>query len=65
MRFIEKIAGMSFTKQDRPAKVKEIYRALKRDHPGMSAEKKARIASRQGKPGHQEQGPPYSTPLSK
>jgi len=27
----------SFTSQDRPAKVKEIYRALKRDHPGMSA----------------------------
>jgi hypothetical protein len=34
----------SFTKQDRPAKVKEIYRALKRDHPEMPAGKKARIA---------------------
>jgi len=34
-----------FTDQDRPKKVKEIYRALKRDHPNMPAGKKARIAS--------------------
>ena len=27
-----------FTEQDRPEKVKEIYKALKRDHPGMPAE---------------------------
>jgi hypothetical protein len=54
----------SFTKQDRPAKVKEIYRALKRDHPEMPAAMKARIAARQGKPGKQRQGPPYKGPLS-
>ena len=34
----------SFTSQDRPEKVKEIYRALKREHPEWSAGKKARIA---------------------
>ena len=34
----------SFTAQNRPAKVKEIYLALKRDHPNMPAGKKARIA---------------------
>jgi len=34
----------AFTRQDRPEKVKDIYRALKRDHPNMSAERKARIA---------------------
>ena len=41
-----------------------IYRALKRDHPGMPAEMKARIASRQGKPGKQSQGPPYKGPIT-
>jgi hypothetical protein len=55
----------SFTKQDRPKKVKEIYKALKRDHPGMPAEMKARIAARQGKKGKQKQGPPYKGPLTK
>ncbi len=66
MKLIEKIARdmPSFTKQDRPAKVKEIYRALKRDHPEMPASMKARIAARQGKPGKQKQGPPYKGPLS-
>jgi hypothetical protein len=54
-----------FTEQDRPAKVKEIYRALKRDHPEMPAAMKARIAARQGKPGKQKQGPPYKGPLTK
>jgi hypothetical protein len=54
-----------FLEQDRPKKVKEIYSALKRDHPGMPAAMKARIASRQGKPGKQKQGPPYKGPLSK
>lgn len=54
----------SFTKQDRPEKVKEIYRALKRDHPEMPAAMKARIAARQGKPGKQKQGPPYKGPLT-
>lgn len=33
-----------FTDQDRPAKVKEIYSALKRDNPDMAAGTKARIA---------------------
>ena len=55
----------SFTKQDRPKKVKDIYKALKREHPGMPAEMKARIAARQGKPGKQKQGPPYKGPLAK
>ena len=54
-----------FLDQNRPKKVKEIYSALKRDHPDMSAEMKARIAGRQGKPGKQKQGPPYSGPLTK
>jgi hypothetical protein len=45
--------------------VKEIYRALKRDHPDMPAEMKARIAARQGKPGKQHQGPPYKGPIDK
>jgi len=45
-----KTAGMSFLKQDRPDKVKEVYRALKRDHPEYSAEKKARITLNKGKP---------------
>lgn len=66
MKLIEKIARKmpSFTKQDRPAKVKEIYRALKRDHPEMPASMKARIASRQGRVGKQAQGSPYTAPLS-
>jgi hypothetical protein len=54
-----------FLEQDRPEKVKEIYSALKRDHPDMPAEKKARIAARQGKRGKQEQGPPYRGELTK
>jgi hypothetical protein len=58
-----KLAGMAFTKQDRPEKVKDIYKALKRDHPEMPAEMKARIAARQGKPGKQKQGPPYKGPI--
>lgn len=63
--FLDKIARKMphFTDQNRPAKVKEIYRALKRDHPGMPAEEKARIAARQGKPGKQKQGPPYKAPI--
>lgn len=56
---IQKLGGMPFLKQDRPAKVKDIYSALKRDNPNMPAEMKARIAARQGKPGKQKQGPPY------
>ena len=53
----------SFLKQDRSNKVKEIYRALKRDHPKIPAEMKARIAARQGRPGKQKQGPPYRAPI--
>jgi hypothetical protein len=60
-----KTAGVPFLKQDRPESVKKIYRALKRDHPEMSAEMKARIAARQGKPGKQKQGPPYKGALKK
>lgn len=56
----------SFTAQDRPEKVKEIYRALKRDHPEYPAETKARIAARKGKsrPEAREEGPPYEGVLS-
>ena len=53
-----------FEDQDRPESVKNIYRALKRDHPEMPAEMKARIAARQGKKGKQKQGPPYKGPLT-
>lgn len=58
-----------FTEQDRPAKVKEIYRALKRDNPNMPAEVKARIASRKGKKSPESRKPPetggpaYKAPL--
>jgi hypothetical protein len=65
----------SFLKQDRPEKVKDIYQALTR-RKGSTKEMKgrygkdwkevaARIASRQGKPGKQEQGPPYKAPINK
>lgn len=37
-----------FLEQDRPKKVKEIYKALKREHPDMPAGQKARIASSKG-----------------
>lgn len=53
-----------FTAQDRPKKVKDVYRALKREHPDMPAEMKARIAARQGKKGKQKQGPPYKAPIT-
>lgn len=55
----------SFLSQDRPEKVKRIYRALKREHPDMPAEVKARIASRKGSsdPEQRSPGPPYSGPL--
>lgn len=56
-----------FAEQDRPAKVKNVYRALKREHPGMPAEMKARIASRKGKksPAARKEGPPYAAPLAR
>ena len=59
----------SFTRQNRPAKVKEIYRALKREHPNMPAEVKARIAIRKGRKTKEARkspkdgGPPYKAPL--
>lgn len=59
-----------FLDQDRPAKVKEIYKSLKRDHPGMPAEVKARIAARKGKKSPQSRKPPetggpaYKAPLA-
>lgn len=37
-----------FTEQDRPDKVKDVYRALKREHPEYPAELKARIAASKG-----------------
>lgn len=48
------------------SKAKEIYRALKQDHPGMSAGKKARIAIRRAKKSAVARriGPPYEGPLS-
>ena len=48
MRKLAKKDMPDFVDQDRPAKVKEIYKALKRDHPEYSAGKKARIASSKG-----------------
>ena len=60
----------SFTSQDRPKKVKEIYRALKRDHPEYPPELKARIAARKGKKSPQARkppetgGPPYKAPIT-
>ena len=43
-----------FLQQDRPAKVKEIYSALKREHPDMPAGMKARIANSRGGGGGRE-----------
>lgn len=68
---LEKIAKdmPPFLKQDRPAKVKEIYKALKRDNPNMPAEMKARIAARKGKSSPKARKPPetggpaYKAPL--
>lgn len=40
-----------FTEQDRPEKTKEIYKAIKREHPEYPAELKARIASSKGEGG--------------
>lgn len=44
-----KLANKHFTEQHHPKKVKEVYRALKREHPEYSAGKKARIANYVGK----------------
>ena len=58
-----------FLEQDRPEKVKEIYSALKREHPNMPAEMKARIAARKGKGSPKSRKPPetggpeYKAPL--
>jgi len=62
--------GMPFLEQNRSAKVKEIYSALKRDHPDMPAEMKARIASRRGKKNAMSRkspkdgGPKYKAPIT-
>jgi len=59
-----------FLEQDRPEKVKEIYRALKRDHPDMPAEMKARIALRRANPdpakrkSPKDGGPSYKGPIT-
>ncbi len=59
-----------FLEQDRPDKVKEIYRALERDHPEMPAGMKARIAIRRARKDPQARkspkhgGPPYKAPLT-
>ena len=55
-----------FVEQDRPEKVKGIYTALKRDHPEMPAEMKARIASRRGSrsSAKRKEGPPYAGKLT-
>ena len=65
------MGGMpKFLDQNRPAKVKEIYSALKRDHPDMPAEMKARIASRRGKKNAMSRkspkdgGPKYKAPIT-
>jgi hypothetical protein len=61
---------MPFTEQNRPEKVKEIYRALERDKPNMPAEMKARIASRKGKKSAKSRkapehgGPKHKAPLT-
>jgi hypothetical protein len=56
-----------FLSQDRPKKVKEIYRALKREHPEYSAGKKARIANAMGKEAEVEyrgkKFPGYNQPI--
>ena len=61
---MDKEGGTPFLEQDRPEKVKKIYRALKRDHPEMPAEMKARISAKFGKPGKQKKGGPYKGPIS-
>lgn len=66
---IEKIAK-PILEQDRKPKVKEIYKALVRDHPEMPAEKKIRIAERKAKSNPQARkspehgGPPYKGPIT-
>jgi len=70
--FLDEIVklAMPFLEQNRPAKVKEIYRALERDHPEMPAGMKARIAIRRARKDPQARkspkhgGPPYTAPLT-
>lgn len=56
-----------FLSQNRSKKVKEIYRALRRDHPEYSAGKKARIANAMGKEAEVEyrgkKFPGYNQPI--
>lgn len=67
----EKTAGTPILEQDRKPKVKEIYKALKRDHPEMPSEMKVRIAERRAKSNPQSRkspkhgGPAYKGPLTK
>ena len=62
---------MKFLDQNRSEKVKEIYRALKRDHPDMPAQMKARIAERRANPDPEKRkspkdgGPAYKAPITK
>jgi len=66
----DKKAGTPFLEQERPEKVKQIYRALVREHPEMPAAMKARIAARKGRSSPQARkspqhgGPPYQGPLT-
>lgn len=59
-----------FLEQNRPEKVKEIYRALKRDHPEYPAEMKARIAIRKARKSPQARksakdgGPAWKAPVN-
>jgi hypothetical protein len=46
-----------FTEQHRPEKVKEIFNAIKKEHPEMPAEMKARIAESKGSTGPHEHAP--------
>ena len=64
-----KTAGVPFLQQNRSAKSKEIFSALKRDHPEYPAEMKARIAARKSKSNPESRkspadgGPAYKAPL--
>ena len=72
---LEKVAreGVSFLKQDRPAKAKEIYRAMTRRRSEMrelrrrygtrAKEVAARVASRHAPPGKQHRGKPWKYPV--
>lgn len=61
-----------FAEQDRPAKAKEIYKAMKEESSDMKSrygnrwkEVAARVAGRHGKPGKQHRGKPWKEPVKK